>query len=465
MSFLDIPTAYMLVGVLFLLGPASGWLVLSPGQSRAIGLWSVGGLMFGLGMLLVSSRAHTPALLSYPVAIGLAVLGLCMKAGALSGELGKPWRMSCCILGALVHAVVFDIFRRLGWSDLRFAWGASGVAVLFAVIAWQGFRLSRTESLPSARWLGFVYSFAAVTQAIRVLGVLSGYTDPEVVSQSMASILTTIAGVLVPFIGTLGFVGMFLDRSRRLEMEAVAQRTRAEETTRLSAQIAQLDRVHVMNELSGSLAHELNQPLTAILTNAQLARHMAGRSGLPPSALIHITTEIERDTQRASQLLMRVRNFVRKTGGEHSRVILQRVLQEATDILAADLKRSRVLCIKDVPHEPVTVMGEQLQLLQVLLNLMINSIQAMVSSERRELQCQLRMEQGMTELILRDHGPGFPTEHLKEIDAPFFTTKPDGMGLGLSIARTIVEQHDGTLTLGNAADGGAWMSIRLPAVD
>jgi len=462
MNYLDIPTAYVVVGVLFLLGPASGWLVLSPGQSQTIVMWSVGGLLFGLGMLLIGVRAQIPAWLSYPVAMGVSTLGLCMKVGALSRELGRSWRMTYCVLGVLAHAAVFDVFRNFGWSDLRFAWGASATTLLFALIAWMGLQLSRIEPSPSARWLGLVYGAGAFLVGARVLGVLTGHIDPEVVSQSFASITSTIAGLLVSFVGTLGFVGMFLDRSRRHELAAVDQRARAEEATRLGAQIAQLDRVHVMNELSGSLAHELNQPLTAILTNAQLARHMVGRSGLPPSALIHVMTEIERDTQRASQMLQSIRNFVRKSSGDRSPVIMQRLVQEAMDILAADLRRAKIKVKQQLPAEPVVVIGEQLQLLQVLLNLMINAVQAMMHSGLRDLECRLHVDQGEVRLVLRDHGPGFPMAHLHEIDSPFFTTKPDGMGLGLSIARGIVEQHDGKLFLANAPDGGATVEIRLP---
>lgn len=462
MNYLDIPTAYVVVGMLFLLGPASGWLVLSPGQSRTIVMWSLGGLLFGVGMLLIGARAHIPSFLSYPLAVGLSTLGLCMKADALSRELGKPWRMTFYAIGTLVHAAVFDAFRSLGLSDLRFAWGASATTVLFAVIAWLGFQLARTGPSPSARWLGLAYSLGAFFVGARVLGVLTGHIDPEVVSQSVASISSTVAGVLVSYVGTLGFVGMFLDRSRRHELEAVDQRARQEEATRLGAQIAQLDRVHVMNELSGSLAHELNQPLAAILTNAQLARHMAGRSGLLPGVLIHMMNEIERDTQRASQMLLRIRNFVRKSSEDRSPVSMQRIVKEATDILAADLRRAKVSVSTELPGTPVMVMGEKLQLLQVLLNLMINAVQAMAQSEKREMECLLRVEQKEVLLVLRDHGPGFPVEHLDKIDAPFFTTKPDGMGLGLPIARSIVEQHGGKLHLANAPQGGARVEVKLP---
>lgn len=462
MSLLNIPTAYLIVGFLFLLAPASGWLVLGAGRSRTVALWCGGGLLFGLGMVLIGGRSMLPVWLSYTAAAMMTFLGLTMKACALAELQGRRWSLPWLAVLAVLHGAVFEQFRLADLSHWRFAWSAASLSALFALIGWLSYGLSSAQASRSAAWLGGIYLVGSVPIALRVVGVMTGLTAPDAVTHGMASLSTTVVGLVTAVVGTMAFVGIFLDRARRQEMQAVAEQARRSETARLGAQIARMERLHVMNELSSTLAHELNQPLTATLTNAQLARHMATRSAAGCERLVALMDDIERDTKRASEVVSRVRNFVRTGSTQREPVDLRRIVQEVLALVAGEAREAHIVLNTDLPADAVTVSGDAVQLAQVLLNLVLNALQASVDLPGRRIELRLRAGHGTAVMTVRDHGPGLAPQDLHQAGTPFYTTKPEGTGLGLSIARALVEQHGGSLVLRNAPGGGAVAMLTLP---
>lgn len=462
MNLLDIPTGFLIVGFLFLLAPAGGWLVLGTGRSRAVALWCGGGLLFGLGMLLIGGRAVLPVWLSYTTAITLAFLGLTMKASALVELQGGRWPLHWLVVVALLHGAVFEELRSAGLSQWRFAWSATSLAALFALIGWRAQRLSKPLGSRSAAWLGTVYLAGSVPVGLRVVAVMAGHTDPDAVTPGLASVSSTVVCLVLAVVGTMAFVGIFLDRARQHEVQTAAEQARRSETARLGAQIARMERQHVMNELSATLAHELNQPLTATLTNAQLARHMAAHSDGQCVRLVALMDDIERDTQRASEVVRRVRNFVRTGTAEREPVDLRRTVQEVLHIVAGEARETATALNTDLPADPVTVHGDPVQLAQVLLNLVLNALQAGAGTRGNRIDLRLWAGHGTAVITVRDHGTGIAPEHLAQVGTPFYTTKPEGTGLGLSIARALVEQHGGSLVLRNAPGGGAVVMLSLP---
>lgn len=465
MSFIDLPTAYLVVGALFLLVPASGWLVLSPMPSRVVALWCGGGLVFGFGLILIGGRPTLPDWLGYPVASGLTILGLCMKTYALALQQGRAWPPSGLIVGVALYMLVFEVLHASDRPVGALIWGSACIAACSALVSRLAFRLAQRDRSRSARWLGVVYLVGVLHFSLRGLAFLAGWIPPEGPAPSWASLLTVGTGLILAIVGTMGFVGLFLDRARRLERQALTERIRRDEVERLGGQVARMERLHSLNELSGSLAHELNQPLTAILTNAQLARLMAGADETPTPSLKALIDDIERDTQRASQVLRRIRDFVRPDSGLRQPVALQPVMHEVLAMLAGELRRAGLRVLIDAPQAPVHVQGDPVQLAQVLLNLLLNALQASGTPPAGDVALGLRLDSGMAVLTVRDHGHGIAPEHLARVGTPLFTTKDGGTGLGLSIVRGIVEQHQGRLQLCNAPGGGALATVILPCAD
>jgi PAS domain S-box-containing protein len=227
----------------------------------------------------------------------------------------------------------------------------------------------------------------------------------------------------------------------------VTRQRRAEQEARLHREeLAHALRVATMGEMAASLAHEINQPLTAILTNSQSAQLLvqAGRPG--GGDLQEVLSDIASDARRAAQVIRRVRALFTKDHSERRPLPINELITEVTGLLSSDIKRHRIALHVLLGQDLPPVLGDPIQLQQVLLNLVLNACQAMAGVEAgsRELTIQSgEREPGLLEIRVRDTGPG--VKELERIFEPFVTTKSGGLGMGLSISRSIVAAHGGRI--------------------
>ena len=228
--------------------------------------------------------------------------------------------------------------------------------------------------------------------------------------------------------------------------------------------LAHVGRQAIAGELSSSLAHELNQPLGAILTNAETAELILQSPSPDLTELKDIVADIRRDDQRASDVVHRMRSFLKRTPFELRDVDLNDVMREVFDFLAAQAKSSNVVLYFKAFPQALPIKGDAVQLQQVILNLVVNSIEAMSAMpDGRAVIGRTGLNGGSSAIVsISDFGPGIPPEKYIEIFDPFFTTKAQGMGIGLSIARTIIQAHKGQIWAENQADGGAVFRLSLP---
>jgi signal transduction histidine kinase len=248
---------------------------------------------------------------------------------------------------------------------------------------------------------------------------------------------------------------LLFERRRRFHAE-VQPRQR-------SAELAHSNRFSMAGELTATIAHELNQPLGAILTNVETAELIV-KSPLPDLQEIgEILADIRRDDVRASEVIGRLRALLKKAPFELKHVDLSEVTHETMRFLSA-LAVAREVDLTLIAPTPLPIKGDQVQLQQVILNLIVNAMDAMsaVPSVERRIKVSTARDGNSACLFVSDVGPGIPVDQLERVFVPFFTTKPHGMGMGLSIARTIVEAHGGQLSVENAAGRGATFRIGLP---
>ena len=236
-------------------------------------------------------------------------------------------------------------------------------------------------------------------------------------------------------------------------------------TARQRDELAHLSRVAMLGELSGSLAHELNQPLTAILSNAQAAQRFLAQSPPRIDKLAEILTDIVKSDHRAEAVIQRLRSMLRKEDSQRHPLDINEVVEESMRLMRSDLLSRRVEVSMDLAEALPAVSGDRNQLQQVLLNFVINGCDAMDGQDvdRRLLVGTQTTVQGNVEISVADHGAGIPLANLERIFDPFVTTKATGMGLGLAICRSIVEAHGGRLWATNNADRGATLHCELPA--
>jgi C4-dicarboxylate-specific signal transduction histidine kinase len=265
-------------------------------------------------------------------------------------------------------------------------------------------------------------------------------------------------------IGHFGYVGLALDRAMRREPKSTTDRVREDERHSLRKQIAQLDRQRSLGELSASLGHELSQPLTAILTNAQVAKRGLTKGCLNALQHAEFLDKIVLNTQRASHIVERIRGFIRPSVARNVAVPLHQIVIEVAALVADEAHSRKVSVFLPSNAAPITVTGDPIQLSQIVLNVFRNAMEALLSVTPRVIQVTCHQAGGRAVLRIRDTGPGFALQTLVQVGTPFFTTKRTGLGLGLSISRSIAAQHGGTLTFSNDPEGGAIIELNLPAL-
>jgi len=245
----------------------------------------------------------------------------------------------------------------------------------------------------------------------------------------------------------------------------VTERRRIElATARQRDELAHLARVATLGELSGSLAHELNQPLTAILSNAQAAQRFLEHSPPRLDKLKEILTDIVKSDHRAGAVIQRLRSMLRKEPAQHQPLDFNNVVEESLRLMRSDLLNRQVVVSVDLGAALPAVTGDRNQLQQVLLNLAINGCDAMDGQlvDRHLLVRTRATGRGTVEVSVADRGTGVPVADVERIFEPFVTTKAHGMGLGLAICRSIIEAHGGLLWATNNADRGATLHCELP---
>ncbi|MFL9869711.1 ATP-binding protein [Paraburkholderia fungorum] len=237
------------------------------------------------------------------------------------------------------------------------------------------------------------------------------------------------------------------------------------ELQRNQQDLAHLTRVSTMGELAGSLAHELNQPLTAILSNVQAAQRFMATDPVDVAEVREILNDIVQDDYRASEVLRRIRATVKKVDKELVPLDLATVLRDAVFLLHTDAIVRETRVTLEISDDVPAVCADKVQLQQVALNLLLNAFDAMsqVAPQERVVWVELtRQGDDIARIAVRDCGHGLTVGKLDTIFKPFYTSKPHGLGLGLSISRSIVELHGGRIWAENNLDRGATFYVTLP---
>ena len=265
-----------------------------------------------------------------------------------------------------------------------------------------------------------------------------------------------IAAIILVQTGLIS--GLLHERHRRRVAEV--------ESRQRFAELAHANRYSAVGELTTSIAHELNQPLGSILTNTETAELMLKAASPDLGEIRHILADIRRDDQRASEVIRRLRSVLKKTPFEIRNLELNDTVWEAIG-LAAAVADGRRIALSYVPAvTALPIKGDPVQVQQVVLNLIINAMDAIsdADTKKREVSVSTARAGNQAEIRIADTGPGIAAGNLASVFNPFFTTKPEGMGMGLAIAKTIVEAHHGTMAAENLPAGGALFTVRLPIV-
>jgi two-component system sensor kinase FixL len=254
-----------------------------------------------------------------------------------------------------------------------------------------------------------------------------------------------------------GFIGVIRDLTARHAAERRVQE--------LTTELVHISRLSEMGQLASSLAHELNQPLTAVANYSEAARQTLDNAGIAvPPRVTEFLEKAAAQAERAGQIMRRLRGFVEKGTVERSTEILSRVVEEASALATTGARVDGIHVILDLATQMPTIEIDKVQIQQVVVNLVRNAIEVLRESPMRILKIQTAPAgDGYQEVIIADTGPGISADIAEQLFRPFVTTKKDGMGIGLSISRSIVEGHGGKLWFEPNPDGGTIFRFTLPA--
>jgi PAS domain S-box-containing protein len=240
------------------------------------------------------------------------------------------------------------------------------------------------------------------------------------------------------------------------------------EANELRGALAHSSRVTVLGQLVSALAHELSQPLGAILRNAEAAELMLQEPSPDLEELRAIVADILKDDQRAGKVIDRLRSLLKRRTVDMQPLDLAEVIGEVLALLHGDAVARHVTLVYSPSRELPRVRGDRIQLQQVLLNLLLNGMDALTETPLEDRRIRVSAQagaSGLVEVQVRDHGPGLAGESAERLFEPFFTTKTNGMGMGLPVSQTIIEAHRGKIWANNHPEGGACFCFTLPACE
>jgi signal transduction histidine kinase len=435
---------------------------------------AVGVRRFAGGLRAFDSRRNLAAYFAFAVVLAPAVAAL---VGAFAGVGGRYWfywrvwflseAVACLTLAPAILSSIAAA-RTIRWASPgqiveAFLIGAGCFAVSFRVFSrpMAGHAIPALVYLPlplllwaamrfgpvGANLCLLMVAFLSISGAVQGHGPFAGAEAGD----NVVSLQLFLIAVSVPVM---------------VLATAITERRAAEhETERQRGELAHVTRLSTLGELGTSLAHELNQPLTAMLSNVQAARRFLSADSPDVREVREILEDVVQDNHRATEVIARLRALVRKETPHFLPLDAGDVVRDVLPLVHSDaiLRNSRVSV--DVAPGLPPVRGDRIQLQQVVLNLLLNAFEAMKDRPAHEREVVVRVDRDGAEMVriaVRDRGTGLSADAAGKIFQPFYTTKPNGLGMGLSISRSIIEGHAGRLQAENNTDRGATFSFTLP---
>src|SRR6202011_599095 len=333
--------------------------------------------------------------------------------------------------------------------SLVIAIGASTVAL------WLAFRTTDLgQKLVAAVVMGLAISGMHYTAMRAAIFTAHGPCHEAQVNASLnqTNLALAIAGITFIILAIASVASLF-------------ERQRAEEALeKAQAELADVSRVMTLGELTASISHEVNQPLAAVVTNGQICLRLLALETPRPDEMRATVERIVRDANRASEVIQRIRALAKRTEPQMVSLDLNDVIREAILLVQREVLSYGVSLRTELASALPPVLGDRVQLEQVVINLLINGVEAMapITDRPREILIRSQYEAGQVHVAVRDSGIGIDSETAEKLFSAFFTTKPSGMGMGLSISRSIIRAHGGRLWASPNPDHGAAFQFTIP---
>ena len=468
MDFFDLRTAYLIMGVHYFTMPTAIWLALRQKRSPAVSAWCSAGILFGLGLVLLSRRTHWPDWATYDLPNLVVCMGQLAGVQALRLELGRPLMRRTVLAMTVVFFLLYELSVMLDPTHkLQYLLSLSCLTVYFGWFGQLGWRLGHEQKLKSAYWLCGVCVPAVVLSATHALMVLHDLVPPGSLHTNAGTVGIALMGNMVAMVGSTCFLGMYLERAQRALTPPCDPTGPTRPDGQRACQIAQLERERSMGLVASSVVHELSQPLTSIALIAEHAE-LDGRQRPQDSAAVreHVA-QILQQSKLAAQVLQRIRHYIAPRQVLQERLDLQTLNTQALNLLQDRLRREHVALEISGVTAPVHVLGDPSQLSLLLLSLYRHAIDASAGQLQRQVQVRIALRADRVHVDVQNNGRGLSPQALEDAAKGWSLFNPqstDELGVGLRVGRKIAMEHQGHLRLSSLPGVGGLAQLDLPCV-
>jgi signal transduction histidine kinase len=488
----DVQPLFWVDAFLYLMLHAAVWYGMARYRSGLVALWSAAGIFSALGVFVLGCRDLLPR--DVVVVGGLLFMAL--------GNFGRQWALRSLDGPAdrrwLWGMGLFNLVYLVLSFGLHFSGGSEAALMLvfygfytFNCLDYvvSGRRVALTHDQQGARSVQMAGVLLVSTLGIKTLALLGGWGATDLYGLGWDQAVVFGGQFIAVTMLSVGFMQIFVDRMNRATVDAQKELVREQERSALLRQHSQdlsvllSEREEIIRQLTlsnksagmgalvASFAHELNQPLAATMLHAELIQSQlqellvtepTPRAQLFNEAAGHIVS----DTQRASDIIRKLRNLFRMSKGEYVRLDFAQLVGDVLDIVKARA-HDKSIRVESRFAPDFMLTGDAIQLQQVVLNLLSNAVDAMegVTGRPRVLRIEGRHEQGYLVLDVQDSGAGIPITMQDEVFSLFKSSKSEGMGVGLWLSQSIVQAHQGTLSFSSQPGQGTVFTLRLPATE
>lgn len=460
----SIATAFLTAGFLYMLVSVVAWLMLRNQGAGAPTIWCMGGVAIGLGVIMVGARSAIPPWVSFIVGNSLIVVGNLMHVLSLGKEVKGPMRwftfVGIYLMTMLPSSYLHLVVQNPEW---RFGWNLLSAGLLTGWTAWLAWVIGRTEQSKSAYWLAVFYGLLMLEMCSRGLMTWLGWSHSTILDKSFENLRLVISVLMSGVLGNIMVIGLYLERAGQKNIRFAVETERERLNSRLGDKITALFRERSMDEVSISLAHELGQPITGILLDVNMVRLHCRKLGMVDAETERFLKSLETHALRARGIIGTIRGFVKSDAVVFEQVDVCAVLDDVMALFAPAVREGRIRFEVRSSLPQARVRGHALLLSLVLHNLFRNAMQACVTQGMAQVEVTVTQGNTGLQVLIEDNGPGFSPEALSQVGERGFTTKHDGMGVGLALCRRIVEQHSASLTLANRDScSGAHITLLFP---
>ena len=456
--FLDIKTAYFLLGLFYIVMPLSVYLYLQEHRTTPVKLWCLGGLLNGLGFLMISFRpalqGHVPELFTFTLVNVLIITGYSIRIQSLRLEMKCAFPMPIMVAFLTLYGIFYQLFVILGKFEYRVLFGLAAIAVMTFTLSLSVRSYLRYFAINRMSYLGLTYFLLGLTVSVKFILLLLGLDDPNLLKSSLINTVMTMTGLFAVVYSNIGYVGVVLAKvqneykislSKNIEMASILEKRNS-----MIQDLMRVQAFSVVGTYGSTVVHEVLQPLTAMrFALENLKMHVLKIS--EDKTTQERIEAVDSSATRAISVIENLRNFIVEREVQVVAVPLNSILREVLEITAGRAKALGVQTVLKMNDE-ISVMADEHQLQRVLFNLVNNALDAIEknldSSTDKRILVDTKYAQQKQFVVIKvvDTGIGLQTKDQAEIFEWLSTSSNKGMGIGLALSRMLVESWRGHIS-------------------